>query len=439
MKLHARQLTDGEIWLRDDSSDDALFAELVRKDEYGYIAFKQEPKIIIDAGANIGLSARLFAKRYPEATIIAMEAELDNYKLLQCNTNGHPRIIPLHAALMSTDGYGHIVDVGEGDLAYQVSLSSGEGPSVKCISFKTLKQMYNLDTIDLLKMDIEGAEYELFRNNQIDFNQVGTLIIELHDHIRPGCNKCFFEAIKNHYDFEWIGGENYYFSNYEIAVPVIPEIFKKADPQNLPIEDLRELQHHMDMETTRIYRALDKVYLRVDELEGLYKRVDEVEGLYKRTDELEGLYKRVDEVEGLYGRVDNLERLFNRVEKIEGLYERIDRLEGLYKRVDKVEGLYKRVDSLEGLYKRVDEVEGLYQRVDKLEKLHTRVDNLESLCKQLDKLKELHEHIKTLEDNYYSKYINELNTVHDRIDNIYEFLDGMTIWSLLKKKKNEGH
>lgn len=409
MKLHARQLTDGDIWLRDDSSDEALFAELVGKDEYGYIAFKQEPKVIIDVGANIGLSSRLFANRYPEATVIAIEAESENYKLLQCNANGHPRIIPLHAALMSTDGYGHIVDVGEGDLAYQVSLSSGEGPSVKCISFKTLKQMYNIDTIDLLKMDIEGAEYELFKNNQINFSQVGTLVIELHDRIRPGCNKCFFETIKNHYDFEWIGGENYYFSKYEIAVPAIPEMFKKIGPQNLPIEDLRESQHHMNMETSRIYQALDKVYLRVDELEGLYKRVDEVEGLYKRTDELEGLYKRVDEVEGLYGRVDKLESLFKRVDKIENLYERIDRLERLYKRVDEVEGLYK------------------------------RVDNLESLCKQLDKPEELHEYIKNLEGNYRSKYISELNKVHGRIDNLYEFLDSMTIWSLLKKKKIEEH
>jgi hypothetical protein len=61
-----------------------------------------------------------------------------------------------------------------------------------------LVNMYNLETIDILKIDIEGAEKELFTYNYENWLQkVRCIVIELHDLYRPGCATAFFKAISS--------------------------------------------------------------------------------------------------------------------------------------------------------------------------------------------------------------------------------------------------
>ena len=324
MKLHARQFFEKEIWLRDDASDDALFNELVDKDEYGYIRFLKEPRVIIDAGANIGLSTRLFANRFPKAKIIAIEPEAENYKLLKLNTEEFPNIIPVHAALMDYDGNGNVIDVGEGDLAYQVKAEQNGIQSVKCISFKTMCEKYEIEEVNLLKIDIEGTEYDLFERNQIDLKSTDVLIIELHDRLRPGCNEVFFQSVRDCFDLEWIGGENYYFAKAGAAQPIIPEAFKKSNPQRLPIEDVWRLERDISEKVGQV----EILSVRVDALEGLYRRVDTLEEIYSRVDALEGLYPRIDQLETLPERLDRLEIYVHRLEqKVSIMREKISSLD----------------------------------------------------------------------------------------------------------------
>lgn len=64
--------------------------------------------------------------------------------------------------------------------------------------------------IDLLKLDIEGAELELFAEDyQHWLSNTQILMIELHDWFRKGCSKSFFSALL-HYDFSITPkGENF--------------------------------------------------------------------------------------------------------------------------------------------------------------------------------------------------------------------------------------
>jgi hypothetical protein len=63
-------------------------------------------------------------------------------------------------------------------------------------------QKSGLQTIDILKLDIEGAEKELFRAGfESWLPNTRLLIVELHDRMVPGCSKALFEAVSK-YDFD---------------------------------------------------------------------------------------------------------------------------------------------------------------------------------------------------------------------------------------------
>jgi hypothetical protein len=65
--------------------------------------------------------------------------------------------------------------------------------------------------INLLKIDIEGAERELFQANAGEWlSKVDVLVIELHDRFKQGCSKAFYSAICNRDFHQEQVGENIY-------------------------------------------------------------------------------------------------------------------------------------------------------------------------------------------------------------------------------------
>jgi hypothetical protein len=70
---------------------------------------------------------------------------------------------------------------------------------------------YNLTSIDILKIDIEGAEKEVFEDSSLWIDKVDSLIVELHERMKPGCNRTFYCGSNGFVD-EWKNGENVYLS-----------------------------------------------------------------------------------------------------------------------------------------------------------------------------------------------------------------------------------
>ena len=69
-------------------------------------------------------------------------------------------------------------------------------------------QRLGVETIDILKMDIEGAEKVIFENYQEDWLQrVGVLYVELHDRLFPGCALATYRAATPHPFFKTQLGE----------------------------------------------------------------------------------------------------------------------------------------------------------------------------------------------------------------------------------------
>jgi FkbM family methyltransferase len=175
--------------------------------------FPLKPKFIIDAGANIGTATLFFAREYPDAQIIAIEPEASNFNLLKRNCQHLPNVIPINAALWSSEQQLKIADPAAESWAFSIAAVNGNGaPSATTVAAVTvagLFEKYGVAQIDLLKLDVEGAERELFQGNpEAWLGSVNQIIIELHDRIWPGCAEAFYKAVTRRSFNQEVRGEN---------------------------------------------------------------------------------------------------------------------------------------------------------------------------------------------------------------------------------------
>lgn len=78
------------------------------------------------------------------------------------------------------------------------------------ITIDKIIELYNIDKIDILKIDIEGSEKEVFEESEW-LDKVNILIIELHDRMKKGCSQSVLNSVMK-FDFSLqINGENLIF------------------------------------------------------------------------------------------------------------------------------------------------------------------------------------------------------------------------------------
>jgi FkbM family methyltransferase len=185
------------LHIRLRTTDERTYAEILRGGQYDF-QLPFSPRIIVDAGANIGMASIFFAHRYPEAKVIAVEAESSNFAVLAKNVRPYPAIIPIHAALWNRDGE---ISVSEPDPAtgaygkWGFVTHEGAGVRVRAITLRTLMKEMRISTVDLLKIDIEGAEKEVFESCDWMEN-IGCLMVELHDRFKPGCSEALERVVQ---------------------------------------------------------------------------------------------------------------------------------------------------------------------------------------------------------------------------------------------------
>jgi FkbM family methyltransferase len=185
------------LYLRVATTDVSVYRQIFVERHYD-IPLDSTPGVIIDAGANIGLSSVFFALKYPAARILAIEPDKDNFEMLSANTREYSNIRPLNAALWSEEGEISLVDSGEGSHGFQTrkDLIQGETPlrSIKAVTIPSVKRDYQFSKIDLLKIDIEGAEKEVFETSKDWINDVQAIMAEVHEHLKPGASQAFETA-----------------------------------------------------------------------------------------------------------------------------------------------------------------------------------------------------------------------------------------------------
>ncbi|MEO7210138.1 MAG: FkbM family methyltransferase [Chitinophagaceae bacterium] len=206
------------ISLRKNTSDKAVFDQVFLQDAYA-LEISFAPKIIIDAGANIGLFSVLMKNKFPNATIIAIEPDMENMELLKKNCVSYAGLKPVLAGLWSEDCKLKLIDEQERGKSGIMVIRGNESDSIKGISLDSILSTFNIEKIDLLKIDIECSEKELFSTNYENWlPKTKMIIIELHDWIGPGCGEVFFKAIQKsmpNYRYT-ICGENTIIENLDL-------------------------------------------------------------------------------------------------------------------------------------------------------------------------------------------------------------------------------
>lgn len=157
------------------------------------------PRLIVDAGANIGMASLFFGSRFPEAQIIAIEPEKSNFNLLEQNCRNLPNITLMQAALWPEQCSLTISDCSAEKYAFRVTNQFPAGSNIKRIAGITIGdilQQSDAPRIDLLKLDIEGSELELFAKETANWlDRVEIIAVELHDRFRPGCAHALYSAL----------------------------------------------------------------------------------------------------------------------------------------------------------------------------------------------------------------------------------------------------
>jgi len=198
------------ITLRSGTTDIATFEQVFIAGEYDLPLHGEDPKFIIDGGANVGCASVFFAQRYPTAAIYAVEPENSNFKVLTLNAQHYRNITPIEAAVWNEDAFVEIANPLDEKWSYRVQSSSRTSPSrVRAVTIASLIEEAGVDRVNILKLDIEGAEIEVFDakcKGWID--RIDIIVIELHDWIRPGCRASLLQATGSHCYVQFRQGEN---------------------------------------------------------------------------------------------------------------------------------------------------------------------------------------------------------------------------------------
>lgn len=174
-----------KIQIRSDA-DESVFGEIFLDKDYRILdeTIKVAKNVVVDIGAHIGLFSIYANTINPNIPIYAYEPEEENYKTLKKNLsrnktrNIHPKNLAVSAKegqielYINKDSHNHSI------------LKTNENQTKKKVQSTTLQRITEkLQTVDLVKMDCEGAEFEIIASTPKEtFKKIKTIYIEYHEY-----------------------------------------------------------------------------------------------------------------------------------------------------------------------------------------------------------------------------------------------------------------
>jgi FkbM family methyltransferase len=153
------------------------YKEIFEREIYRFTTSSSNP-LIIDCGANIGLSVLYYKTIYPAANVIAFEPDANNFQLLQKNINQNKcQQVTLRQ---------EAVWIANGNISFSANeteasrISEQESKTVLVASVRFNDFLNQFKEIDFLKMDIEGAEWEVIRDCATNLPKIKNLFLEYH-------------------------------------------------------------------------------------------------------------------------------------------------------------------------------------------------------------------------------------------------------------------
>jgi FkbM family methyltransferase len=175
------------------------YKEIFADESYKFQSDSRNP-IIYDCGANIGVSCLYFSRNYPTSTIKAFEADPNIAKILRENlSNNNVKNVEIidKTVWINSDGV-------------EISLEGADGASIysknnviKVPSTRLRDLIENEKKIDMLKIDIEGAEHDVLLDCKDSLNKVENIFIEYHSFANSNQNLSDILSIleKNHFRY----------------------------------------------------------------------------------------------------------------------------------------------------------------------------------------------------------------------------------------------
>jgi FkbM family methyltransferase len=148
--------------------------------DYDFSALPKAPRTIVDLGANVGFSARFLSERYPDAKLVGYEPDPEVFELAQRNVRDHAHISLQNRAVAAEAGSLELHRFAGGSWGTSSFVTKQEVTDSFIASAVTLDSIISeVGDVDLLKIDIEGAEYEVLKAcRQLD--RVGCIVGEFH-------------------------------------------------------------------------------------------------------------------------------------------------------------------------------------------------------------------------------------------------------------------
>lgn len=197
--LHPLRMRTGK------SSDRDVFGQIFFCQEYRHVPLDR-PASIVDLGANVGYSSAYFLSMYPSAQVVAVEPDDRNVAMCSENLRAYgSRATVIHGAVWAdcrilTLSVGRYRDGREWSTQVVAEPTEDVGAkSVRGYDMESILARCDSPVIDLVKIDIEGAERQLFAGATDSWlPRVRNLCIELHG---DECARIFWSAL-GEYDYE---------------------------------------------------------------------------------------------------------------------------------------------------------------------------------------------------------------------------------------------
>jgi FkbM family methyltransferase len=181
MRGGARLLT------RRDGSDLHIIDEIWAFRKYDYFGCRVRPgDVVVDIGANIGIFTVYAAYACKAARVISFEPFPENFALLKQNVeaNGLDSVVCVNQAVAGRRGLARLhLNPHEQGSHSMIPSEGGAAIDVDCCTLDDAVDRYSLSQIDYLKVDCEGAEYEVLLNTSPTLlRRIGRISMEYHDH-----------------------------------------------------------------------------------------------------------------------------------------------------------------------------------------------------------------------------------------------------------------
>jgi FkbM family methyltransferase len=171
-RVYAAQVRVGDLkrslYLR--PQDIFVIREIFWQNPYMLPQMKEDwPRCIVDLGAHIGLATLRFKAEFPEARIHCYEPDPDNFQLLELNTEGLEGVVLHQEAVGGVSGEAILHVLPHRHTASSLNRPRHEETAIQigCVVRSLDQVLTEIGGVDIIKFDIEGAEYEVFLRSRL--------------------------------------------------------------------------------------------------------------------------------------------------------------------------------------------------------------------------------------------------------------------------------